>query len=307
MTETDTKTEQTDVPTDEQTDELRFEEPDDAAASIVTGGDPIRSWASSLQYLYGIDEVRLQIDEDGLSVRAVDAANVGMVELTASADGFSGFQAPDGPLKIGMALSASSGGDLNSALGYARKRPGDGDPVRIDVFDGDSARVKVQAIRPDQQTKRVSEFFAIDPDSIRQEPDIPNLRLPHRATPGVDALADAVDSMDDTHDHVWLSRSDATLMLGSQPGRNPNLDADSPAVDSVLFPNAAWSIEDDEAGDGSLFSVDYLKDIAQGLKTVKADRVTVEFGEEFPAIFDFDNTDWGFSGKFMVAPRIRDD
>lgn len=301
--------------TDDRTGDLSFDTPDGSVASIVTAGDPMRSWLGALTVL--VDEAKFRIDETGLSVSAVDPANVGMVSIDWDEAGFTDFRfhADEDELVVGMPLSGfASGGDLKTALGYARKRSGNGDPVRIDVIqDGGRTRIQVAVIRPDQQAKRVTEFFAIDPDSVRQEPDIPDLskKLPNRSQPGVDALADAL--AETIHDHVFLERDDATLVIGNQPTENPNLDSDDDVVDTFEFPNAAWEKDDEDIEDGvgmggSVFSIDYLKDFVEGLGKSKADRMTLDFGEEYPARIDWDATDWGISGQYMLAPRImRDD
>lgn len=36
----------------------------------------------------------------------------------------------------------------------------------------------------------------------------------------------------------------------------------------------------------------------------KADRLLVKWGDEFPAEFHFEHDDWGFEGRYMVAPRL---
>lgn len=302
--------EATDVPTDEGTDDLEFDGADGAVATVVTTGDPFRSWLDGIGTAIGLHEVRFRFEPDGIRISAVDVANVAFIDTKAPASAFTGYDVrPESgdAVVVGMPLDMESGGDLPTALGYARKRPGNGDPVRIDVIrDGDATRIRVEVIRPDQQTKRTTEFFGIDPASIRQEPDIPDLNAVDRATPDVDAFVEAIDAIKGSHDHAWLSRDGKTLTVGSQPGRNPTLDADDAVVDVITFPNTAWSIEGDdaEAGDGSCFSMDYLMDFAKSLKRLKADRITVSYDDTFPAIIDWDTTDWGISGTLMVAPRV---
>ena len=211
MSDTDTDA-TTDVPTDTGDANLDFDSPDDAAATVVTQGDPIRSLLDAVTVL--VDDAKVRFSPDGFTVTAVDPANVGMVDLNAPSAAFTGFDSQDA-LVVGMPLER-----LQNALKFARKgRKGDsGDPVRIDVIDDDDRmRVRVAVIRPDQQAKRVSEFFAIDPNSIRQEPDIPSLGLPHQAQPDIDGFQAAIRDLKRNHDHVWLGRTGPTLVLGSQP------------------------------------------------------------------------------------------
>lgn len=299
----------------DDSDDLGFDAPDGATATIVTQGDPIRSFLTAIVKPLSLNEAKFRFSGDALDVRAVDPANVGMVDVTAPAEMFTAYHADD--VTVGMPLDTDSGPSLKRALQYARKghQGQNGDPVRIDVYEhGSATRVRVAIIRSDQQTKRVSEFFTVDPDLIRQEPDIPDLSLSYRADPDVAALADAVDDLK-RYDHAWFSAADRTLVIGTSPTRNPSLaqydpddDDDPDVVDAIEFPNHAWAVDDPDGkvsdADGSMFSTAYLRDFAAALKASKADRVTLKFGDEFPALFDFQSNDHGFSGRYMVAPRI---
>ena len=275
---------------------------DDALATIQTHGDPIRSWARLLTPVVG--EAKLRIDEDGLHVTAVDPANVFMVDLEAPAAGFEAFET-SGEHVVGLNLAR-----FQDAVKWARKRGDDGDPVAIEILD-DPSRMRVTITREDQQMQRVSEWFNIDTKSIREEPNIPSLDLYNRATPDIDAFADAVDALDTNHDHTYLTRDGTDLLLASQaggdtrPDEDVDSDLDSNPEDAVRLAATAWDARDEDAAeaDSSIFSNGYLADIASALPAAKADRVTVKWGEQVPARFAFEHEDWGFSGHFMIAPR----
>lgn len=275
---------------------------DDAVARIRTHGDPIRSWAQLFAPV--VDEAKLRIDEDGLHLTAVDAANVWLVDVTAPAAGFEEFEA-DGETVVGLHV-----GRFRDAIQWARKRGSDGDPVAIEVLD-DPERMRVTVTREDQQMQRVFEWFTIDSKSIREEPDIPTLELYNRATPGVEALNDAVSAIDDYHDHVHLTRDGADLLLATKASGDTRPVAEEgntgDPAQAVRFAATAWDTRDEDASeaDSSWFSVDYVDDLTSALKGAKADRVVLMWGDEYPARFAFEYEDWGFSGHYMVAPRIQ--
>lgn len=288
------------VAADDRTPDLQPETDDEAAVSILTNGDPIRSWAQLLAPIG--DEFRVEFDQDGIHLRQEDAAKVAMVDLTAHAEGFPKFEIDDG-FTFGLNLER-----FQNAVKWARKRGGDGDPVAIDVYE-DPARMQVRITRPDQQMKRFTEWFAIAPESIRGESDIPDLDLPNRATPGVTPLREGIKALS-SHDHAHVTRDGGTFILGSQEGgETMPADVDDDPQDAIKFPNCAWDDRDDESVEAfsSLFSLDYLEDMATALHKAKADRLTIEWGEQFPTKIHFEHEEWGFEGQYLLAPRITED
>lgn len=294
-------------------DGMTFEAPDDADVSIVTSGDPLRSTLKVPRML--VDELRVHFTPDGIRMTAVGPANVGMFDVDWHRDGFTGYQyhvdhddQDDADTVVGIPLT-----HLQDAVKFARKR--DDDPVRIDVLGTQSGtpRMRTSVIRPDQQVKRTTVFGLIDPDSIRQEPDIPDIDLAYRATPGIKPLRDVITDLKSIYDHSWFAIDGSDLILGSQPNRNPSLDAqkgDGTQASTAVFPNAAWEADDvqgNDSGQGSMFSNDYLKDMLAALDQAKVDRVTVKFGTEYPVMLDFDTPDWNVTGTLMLAPRIQSD
>jgi proliferating cell nuclear antigen len=287
------------VEADDRSGELEVTTDEDAAVSILTNGDPIRSLAEILSPIAA--EFRVRLDEDGLHTRTVDPANVALVDFTAPAEGFERFDVTE-PTTFGLSHSA-----FENAVSWARKRGGDGDPVAIDVYD-DPARMRVRVTRPDQGVTRVTEWFGVDPGKIRDEPNIPDLRLPGRAKVDVKPFNQAVQAIDSNHESAFVTRDVSTFVLGSQDGGDttPSNDEDSPQ-DAVMFSDSAWNENGDGAPCSSLFSLDYLTEIAKSCKRGKADRLLVKWGDEFPARFEIEHDDWGFEATYMLSPRIQND
>ena len=285
------------VPEDARGGELTPTLDEDAAVNILTHGDPLRSWATLPAVLD--DEVRVTFEEDRIQTEFVDPANVSMLTLNAPAVGFEHYQA-DEEVTLGLNLDT-----FQKTLRWARKR-GNGDPVALSVYT-DPLRIRVEIVREDQQMQRQTEWFAIDPDRLRQGPERPDLDLPLKAYPGVSALKDAVAAIAESEDYAYVTEDDGAFILASQAGGDTTPSHEKPELGSspenvVRMPNAVEQIS--EGGASSVFSIDYLRDITTALKRSKATTVRVMWGEEYPVRIGFQHEDWGFNGEFLLAPRI---
>lgn len=57
-----------------------------------------------------------------------------------------------------------------------------------------------------------------------------------------------------------------------------------------------------------MYSLEYVVDFANDLAGDKVDGVTIRFGDEFPARFDFERTAEEttlYEGTYFIAPRIK--
>jgi proliferating cell nuclear antigen len=224
-----------------------------------------------------VEECKIHLDENGVEIRAVDPANVGMVDLTLDAAAFESYEA-DGGL-IGVNLTR-----LSDIAGMA-----DSDQlVRLEL---------------DEQTRKLQisidgleyTLALIDPESIREEPDLPDLDLPativiegrdiDRAVTAADMVSDHIElGVDETAGQFYVSAE------GDTDDVHLELDADD-LIDLMAGPAA------------SLFSLDYLKDMNRAIP--KDAEVTIELGEEFPVKLHFDIAEGGGAATYMLAPRIQ--
>jgi proliferating cell nuclear antigen len=264
---------------------------DDAVATIETEGRVIRP-ALAMIAAADIQEVRLHVHEDGLTVNAVDPANVAMIELDIHAEAFDSFDADGGV--IGLALD-----DLRSQLRSARKGKRTSDPVTLNL---DDRRIKVLTERDygGSTVRAVGEELTIDPDSIRDDPDIPDLDLAWRAATSPKAIQAAVGHCDGVEDYLKITNRNEAL----------HFEANGDVSDAVVEVEAdVEPLEHADEDAASLFSTDYLDGMAGGLVDGLVDDVSVEFGTEFPCIINFERTDDGetlYEGQYLLAPRITD-
>jgi proliferating cell nuclear antigen len=137
----------------------------------------------------------------------------------------------------------------------------------------------------------------IDPDSIRQEPDLPDLDLPAEVVIEGKDIARAVKAADMVSDHIALG------VDASEEIFYVDAEGDTDDVHLELTTDDLIALTPGDAR--SLFSLDYLKDMNKAIP--KDAEVTMELGEEFPVKMHFDLAEGNGSVTYMLAPRIQSD
>ncbi|MFB6096954.1 MAG: DNA polymerase sliding clamp [Haloferacaceae archaeon] len=243
----------------------------------IVGASTLQDALDSVSVL--VDECKIRLNEDELAVRAVDPANVGMVDLSLSAAAFESYEADGGVIGVNLQR-------LEDIAGMASS----GDLVQLEL-DEETRKLHIQI-------DGLSYTLAlIDPDSIRQEPDIPDLDLPAEIVAEGNQLDRGIKAADMVSDHIRL-----------------RVDADEEAffieaegdTDDVDFEMDREDLIDLTAGPAdSLFSLDYLKDMN---KAIPGDaEVTIELGEEFPVKLHYEFAEGNGKVTYMLAPRIQSD
>lgn len=273
--------------------------------TLETSGDLLRRIDAVLNTL--VDECKIRLSRsDGLQVRAVDPANVGMFEVEVPTSGFETFDLDYDEVVVGLPRKR-----LSSIARYARKggnsNDDHGDPVTV-VWNEETRRFYVHVERDD--LNRYSSFAAIDPNSIRQEPDLPALNLPWETDLNSKTLRDVTRTLGtDDLEHVQIAAEDLSNGVSGDTTAGVRLYAEDDTREEVFRPNATatWVGDGDASEVASLYSLDYLRDMAAGLHATKPDSVKVEFGDEFPVKIHYSESEFGLSGTFMLAPRIKSD
>jgi len=145
----------------------------------------------------------------------------------------------------------------------------------------------------------------INPDSIRNEPDLPDLELPNEIQIEVSEFKAAVKACELSSDHIGIrAEEDLETVTFYAEGD----------IDEMTYAISAdeCDVEADdtyvnlrEAG-YSLLSIDYVEDIMKAADSVTdADAViNIVFGVEFPVQFGFEYADGNGDVMFNLAPRI---
>jgi len=287
------------------------DEQNEAAIHVETGGDLWRSTTDLLSVLVDECKVRFDADDDEdpeVHVRAVDPANVGMVEVRIPADAFDAYEVEEATV-LGLPLD-----ELTTITDYARKGGnGDnpGDPVIVEQV---GKRIYVR-VEPEDKWNRTGSFFEIDPDYIRQEPDIPDLDRPWRGDVEPSNLRDALDGIKSRFDYAALSATPGTVgdgSLGNGEAAYFSVYAAETNDDREIRKEDEFRSDEKllHASPGadpvtSLFSLDYLRDMLQGVVKAGFGRATLDLGQEFPVTISFSGSRFGISGQYMLAPRIQ--
>jgi proliferating cell nuclear antigen len=227
-----------------------------------------------------VDEAKIRLEEDGLALRAVDPSNVGMVSETLSKEAFESYHAGNGEGVLGINLER-----VSDVLGMGSG----GDLVHAELDD--ETRKLHWSVDSLEYTQAL-----IDPDSIRQEPDIPELDLPAVFDLPGSELSRAVKAANMVADHI---------RFGFDPEEDEAVfeaDGDTDSVEVVV--DADRDLEVIESGEAnSLFSNDYLDDLQKAYPN--SGSVRVELGEEFPVKTHFEFAEGHGDCTFMLAPRIQ--
>ena len=243
----------------------------------IVSAETLRGALDSVSVL--VDECKINLNEDGLAIRAVDPANVGMVDLTLELEAFESYETDGGVIGVNLA--------------------------RLEDFVGMADSDQLVQLELDEETRKLhvridgleGTLALIDPESIRKEPDIPDLDLPATIVVEGRDIDRAVKAADMVSDHI---------ALGVDPDEEVfYVDAEGD-TDDVHLELTREDLIDLVAGEArSLFSLDYLKDMNKAIP--KDAEVEIELGQEFPVKLHFDIAEGQGQVTYMLAPRIQSD
>ena len=292
MSESQTQTvddEPTETETESET-ETETEETPGQSADLTTdsGGFSCIAEASTLEEFFEtfytlMDEMKLHLDTDGLYAIGVDPANIASAEDSLDKEAFEHYSSTGG--LIGLDLSR-----MIDILSFADA----GDLAKLEL-DQETRKLHIE-IESLEYT-----LALIDPDAIRAEPDLPDLDLPGVVTLEASDLSRAITAADMVSDHI-------RFRIAESEDGDPMFIAEAAGdTDDVVLEVVEDELVAIEAGDAdSLFSLDYLEDIAKAVPKDAA--VTLRLGEEFPMFLEFEHCEVDeethAEALFMLAPRI---
>jgi proliferating cell nuclear antigen len=228
-----------------------------------------------------VDECKVRLDEDGLSIKAVDPANVGMVELDIPADSFGSYEADEEVLGLNLVR-------FEDIVGMANK----GDVVEMELDE----ETRKLTIRIDGLRYTLS---LIDPDSIHQEPNVPDLDLPGDIELAGREIRRGVKAAGMVSDHMafGVSGDDDTFYMRAE-GDTDDVRVDLTEEDVIGLETGGEKAE-------SLFSLDYLDSMAKAIPNDAA--VDVEVGDDYPVKMNFDVAGGDAHVTYLLAPRIENE
>lgn len=264
-----------------------FGETLDEAYRIETTGRVIRPFKQLIGQVISpgrkAAEFKPTLGAGGLTTLVTDPANVIMVDGTIPAGTFDGYDVPE-EIQLGVTDDL-----LGSLFQHARYGVSTDDDLTI---TGNSRRMETKVTR---DLHGVTTTFRerrglIDPDSIREQPDFPDVDYAVKADIPVRTFIEVIDAVD--ADYARIEATDAGLAVSSETDV------------SQMHVGLDMPVESD--GDAAaLYSTDYLDSIAKALHVGKVDDMTLRFSDEFPMVVEFDREDT-YHGRIMLAPRIKD-
>ena len=240
-------------------------------------GGAIKEFVSTLRAI--VDEAKIRVGPDGIHTRAVDPANVAMYDVTLAAGAFESYDATEGVLGVNLER-------FEEVLKLAKKN----DLVQLS-FNTTSFKLVIH-IDGVEFTMAL-----IDPDSIRKEPEIPEMDLPISLTLEEAQISRGVKAADMVSDHIRFrcDESETTVYIEAE-GDTDNVCLELADDDLVAL----------TAADGNaLYSLDYVNDISKQFP--KGTEITLTFGGDFPMMFEYEFSDGECDVLAMLAPRIQSD
>jgi len=244
-------------------------------ASIPTSD--IRTILDSVNVL--VDECKLHIEADGIGIRAIDPANVGMVDLSVDNAAFDSYETTG--ITIGVRLK-----NLTELFSVATA--GDQFHLHLDE-ETNKLIVEVSGV-----TRSIA---LVDPDSVRQEPDLPDLDLSSTLFIEANQLNRGIKAADMVSDQIALGiNPDEDVFYVEADGDTDDVSYEIPEDDLI----------DLSSGDAhSLFDLNYVKNIQKA--TGSDDELKLELGDDFPIKVHYDIIDGDGDVTHMIAPRIQSD
>lgn len=238
----------------------------------VIGAEKLKDSIESISTL--VYEAKFKLTPDGISVKAVDPANVAMVSFELTKDAFDSFEATEGELGIDLTK-------LNGIMEMADK----GDNIELELDE--NAHKLIVRMRGLAYTMSL-----LDPSSIRKEPKVPALDLPARIVIKGEDMKRAIKAAEKVSDYMSIGVKGDVFFMEAE--------GDTDKVLVEMTKDQLIDIQPAEAK--SLFSLDYLSDMSKIVG--KANEITIDLGKDYPLKLRLKIADGHGEVSYMLAPRV---
>ena len=221
-----------------------------------------------------VDEVKFTITEEGMTLKAVDAAHVAMIELAVGKGAFESYKAERTELGL----------DLDKVKGVL-KLASSGDIIRIEQDDEHGRLVfKIGNI-----TRRMN---LVD-TSTMSDPKVPQLNVTANLTVPVEELQQGIRAADTISDHITLRAGPEFFELSCM--------GDTDSV-SLRLDKGPAVIIDTPSEVCSMYPLDYFSNIIKALPAGTS--LDVELENDYPMKLVFGLADGNVKVDYLLAPRI---
>ena len=221
-----------------------------------------------------VNEVKINITQKGISLRAVDPAHVAMVDLQINDKAFDEYKANDMELGIDM-----------DKLGSIMRLASSDDVVSLE-YDEESNKLIIKI------GNLVRKMGLIDTAGM-PDPKMPNLNLPAKVVLKASELTQGVRASEAVSDHLALSVNKDNFELFAE--------GDTDTVNLKLPKDLLIELNTNSKCK-SLFSIDYFSNM---IKPVRGeDPITIMIGNDNPIKVEFDIAESKGHVTYLLAPRI---
>jgi proliferating cell nuclear antigen len=238
--------------------------------SCIVDADVLKKLVKASSIL--VDEAKIRTSSEGISMRAVDSANVAMVSFELKRDAFELFEADES--EIGVDLHR-----LEDVLELGKK----GDKVSLSVMDDEKLRIKIRNLS--------YTLSLIDPSSMRRDPRVPNLEFSAEVWVNGMEVDRAIKAASKISDHIVLGVENEVFYMEAE--------GDTDSMRLELTKDELLELKGGNAR--SMFSLDYLSDMSKSFRTT--DEVRIYLGTDYPVKITFPVTADG-EVSYLLAPRI---
>lgn len=222
-----------------------------------------------------VDEIKLNIKDEGITSKSADPANVAMVIFKLQKEGFDEFNVEE-EMTIGLDLNR-----LEDILGVASTS----DQITMESEDGSKLSISVSGFEYN--------ISLLDPSTIQQEPKVPDLDLPAEIYIEGNKIRKAVRASEKVSDYVILSTENDKFIISAE--------GDNDSVKMELGSDKLIDMKTEEDV-RSIFSLDYLSDMSKSIK--KASEVQIRLGTDYPVKINFKIANEDGEIEYLLAPRI---
>ncbi len=221
-----------------------------------------------------VDEVKINLNEEGLNLKAVDPAHVAMVDLSLSKDAFEAYEADE--TELGLNLKK-----MEQFLRLAEA----GEMVRM-TLDEDENRLVLEVTN-------ITQKMALLDTAGMTDPNVPSLDLPLSLKVKGKYVLNGVKASENISDHISITANpDGFEILSEEDEDMVRLSLNEEELEEL---NANEEVR-------SLFALDYFSNM---IKCVSKDTVLeIELGADYPIKIQFSFAEENGSVRYLLAPRI---
>jgi len=220
-----------------------------------------------------VTETLVVIDEDEFKVRAVDEANIAMVDISLLSKGFEEYNVEEKDI-IGL--------NLERVQQFLRIVDSD------DLLELSKEKGKLRMKR-DNLTQSIP---LLDTENI-QDPDIPDLDLPTEVKTKAEYIQTGVKAANNISDQVKVEVDEMKFSIEAE-GKEDE-------IDLTVYADQFGKYEVEEEIE-SLFALDYLKDMVSSVSS-KAP-IYLRLGSDHPMEIEYNFAEGYGKALMMLAPRI---